>query len=359
MKNKPLHGGNIFYYSKELGLSPLEIIDLSSSVNPWLYDYLKDKRLDLYKYLEFYPDPECTELKEILQKIYNLEQRHFLIGNGSLELIRAFLQFILPKNTTVLLLEPTFVGYRTILAKRKDIRIETFIHLEVEEHLNYIENFLKKRTAPKAVILCNPQNPTGALYLKKELLSLLSNFSNNSKIYFLVDEAFIDFKEEESLIGEVKIFPNLYVFRSLTKFYGMAGLRVGYMAGNLKTLNRVKRFLPTWNVNTLAQILAKFLLLDKGVKKKFLEYFLKEKENFEARLEGLEVKFWPSVANYYLLYLRKGKEFYGWLLREKRILVRSCYNFIGLNEDYIRVSLKRGEENLKFISSLEEWCKLF
>ncbi|MFN4197123.1 MAG: pyridoxal phosphate-dependent aminotransferase [Caldimicrobium sp.] len=359
MKNKPLHGGNIFFYASKLCLSPVEIIDLSSSVNPLLYDYLKDKGLDLYKYLEYYPDPECTELKKLLEKIHSLDWKYFLIGNGSFELIQAFLQFILPKNTTVLLLEPTFIGYRYILSKRKDIKIETFIHLEVKEHLNYIEKFLKNNTSPKVVLLCNPQNPTGAVYFKSDLISLLLNTSNSSKTYFLVDEAFIDFKEEESLIKEVKNFPNLFVFRSLTKFYGMAGLRLGYIAGNKNILNKLKNFLPTWNVNTLAQFLAKFLLLDEYFKKNILEYFLKEKETFEEKLRTLGVKFWPSVANYYLLYLRKGEEFYNWLLKEKGILVRSCYNFTGLDANYIRVSLKRKEENLKFLFALEEWCKLF
>ncbi|MFN3504660.1 MAG: pyridoxal phosphate-dependent aminotransferase [Caldimicrobium sp.] len=357
MKTKPTHGGNIFFYAKKLSLPPLEITDLSSSVNPWLCDYLKEKGINLYNYLEFYPDPECTELKEILGKIYSLDPEHFLIGNGSFELIHAFLQFFLPKNTLVLLLEPTFVGYRNILSKREDLKIETFIHLEEKEHLNYVEKFLQKKdTYPKAVILCNPQNPTGALYFKKDLISLLLKAPY---VYFLIDEAFIDFKEEESLMSEVLNFPNLFLFRSLTKFYGMAGLRLGYMVGDKKVLNKLKKVLPIWNINTLAQILAKILLLDESFKKRTLEYFSKEKKAFERTLKALGIKFFPSVANYYLLYLKNGERFYTWLLKEKGILVRSCYNFVGLSADYIRVSLKRREENLKFLSALEEWCKLF
>lgn len=350
------HGGNVFYYSKVLGIPLTKIIDLSSSVNPILKSYLKEKNFNLWDYLEFYPDTEGEELKETLSQIYSLEKENFLLGNGSFELWQYFLMFLLPKGCKVFIPEPTFIGYRKILTNRKDVEIINPLSLNPEDHLSFLEDFLKKKSKSKVVILCHPNNPTGLPYAKENLITFLAK---NPDTLFLIDEAFIDFIERESLLSEVSQFSHLYVFRSFTKFYGLAGLRIGFLVGNKKILNKLKTILPTWNTNTLSQILAKDLLLDEQFKKQSLEFFLKQKKIFETGLRALEVFYFPSVTNFYLMEVRRGGSFSRWLLKEKKILVRNCFNFVGLSEDYIRVSLKWDEANQRFLEALEEWLKVF
>ncbi|MFN3921699.1 MAG: pyridoxal phosphate-dependent aminotransferase [Caldimicrobium sp.] len=352
----PSHGGNIFYYAKKLGIHYKDLIDLSASVNPLVKDFLQEKLLHLWENLEFYPDPEGESLCNILAEIYSLERENFLLGHGSLELWQYFLLYFLPRGCHIFLPEPTFVGYRKILSQRKDFQITAPFSLTPEDHLNHLKNFMKKKYKNKAVILCHPNNPTGALFPKEELLSIIDK---NPQVWFLIDEAFIEFKESASFLPHIQHFSNLYIFRSFTKFYGLAGTRLGYLAGNKKILSQLKKFLPTWNTDTLSQILAEKLLLDENFKKTSLDFFLKQKTIMEETLRALGVYYFPSVANFYLLKIEEGRRLYRWLLEEKRILVRSCHNFVGLSEDYLRVSLKRTEENQKFLEAIEEWLKGF
>lgn len=352
---KQVHGGNLFYYAKLLGISPLEIIDLSTSVNPLAVDYIREKKLELWDYLKVYPDPEGNCLRELLAHLYSLDKDEILLGNGSLELLKYFLLFILPKGCTVFLVEPTFVGYRKILNLRKnEISIVSCKSLE-PLNFDLWEVLINSHPHPKTVILCNPNNPTGAYYSKEVLLDLIKR---NPQVLFIIDEAFIDFIEKESLVKEVSLYKNLLVLRSFTKFYGLAGLRVGFMAGNKRILKKLKVLLPTWNTNTLAQVLLQALLLDSDFKEQSLEFFLNEKRKFESSLETFKLKYFPSVCNFYLIWLKGADEFFLWLLEKKHILIRNCYNFEGLTKEYIRVSLKLPWENERFLEALREWLEV-
>ncbi|MCS7150003.1 MAG: histidinol-phosphate aminotransferase family protein [Caldimicrobium sp.] len=349
------HGGNVYRVARILGVSPAAIRDLSSSVNPLFSAFIRDKLGDLLSYLEFYPEPYSEELKEILAEKLRIPKEKILFGNGSIELITLALYHLIPRGSKVLLLEPTFIAYRRIL---KDLHHKTlFFSLNTNDWFEFIENFLKKETGcKKVVIICNPNNPTGWLLLKSRLREIISREGDT---LFFVDEAFIDFCEEDSLVYEATQLDNLLVFRSLTKFYGLAGARSGYMVSHHKYIDLLKRLTSPWNVSTISQILSKYVLINEDFKKKSLEFFLKEKKRFEEHFLRLKINFFPSVTNFYLFYLPTAKPFVEWLLRERKVLIRTCENFYGLSSDYLRVSIKDEESNKIFFEALEKWLKGF
>jgi threonine-phosphate decarboxylase len=348
------HGGNIYYYAKKLGLSPFELIDLSSSANPLVKNFIENELEKFLKILEFYPDPEGEELKKAISRTYGVKTEHLVLGNGSYELLQ-WLILSLPSETVFFLLEPTFVGYRKILQIRRDIKLTYHISLDPEEHLEALEKFLKRGNYPRAVLICNPANPTGTLFTKRELSTLIETYE---KTYFIVDEAFIEFVEGESLLGEVEAYKNLFVFRSFSKFYGLAGARIGYLGSQNPYINHLKKIIPTWSANSLSQYLAKSLILNSDFKKVSLEHFKRLKNLFEKTLDDLKVSYFKSFTNFYLIReLPRGKEFFFWLLKEKHILVRPCYNFLGLTENDLRVSLKDEESLNLFLEALREWVE--
>ncbi|MCS7198922.1 MAG: aminotransferase class I/II-fold pyridoxal phosphate-dependent enzyme [Caldimicrobium sp.] len=351
------HGGNIYYFGRLLGVSPFQIRDLSSSVNPLVSYYLKEKAFDLCRYLEYYPEPHSEELREILSVKLNVPKDYILIGHGSIELISLFLKRLLPKGGKALLLEPTFIAYGSTLNQVPHVEKNSFFSLNQQDWKRKIEDFLNKNKRQKPiVIICNPNNPTGWVLPKEWLREVISNYR---EALFLIDEAFIDFCEEESLLFAVQESANLVVFRSLTKFYGLAGLRVGYMVAQSPYIEVLAKELSLWNVDTLTQIIAKVLLLDKEFERRSKEFFLQEKVKFERTFKEEGIVFYPSRANFYLFFLPKGREFWNWLLREKRILIRNCENFCGLSSDYLRVSVKDTTTNDLFLEALKEWLRLW
>ncbi len=350
----PQHGGNIYFFAEKFGLSPSQIIDLSSSVNPLIRNFLTLNEREFYEALSHYPDPECQELKKAFAKKYALSEEYILVGNGSFELLQ-WLLLSLPSNTHIFIPEPTFIGYRKIISKRKNLFPHFNISLNPEEHLFALKRFLENSLSPKAVIICNPNNPTGLSFQKESLLSFITDYSN---VIFIIDEAFIEFDEKNSLTTEISKCSNLFILRSLTKFYGLAGARAGFLISSNPLLKEIEALKPSWSVNTISQILAKRILEDKTFREKSLEHFSKLKALFEDKMKALGIEFLESKTNFYLLRnIPKGYDFFLWLIQERHILVRNCYNFLGLSERDIRVSLKEEDSLNLFCEALKEWLK--
>ncbi|MEZ0344852.1 MAG: histidinol-phosphate transaminase [Caldimicrobium sp.] len=350
----PHHGGNIYFFAERFGLLPSKIVDLSSSVNPMIKSFLDFEKDELLEALSRYPDPECLELKRLFAEKYSLSESFILVGNGSFELLQ-FLIFSLPSNTKIFLPEPTFIGYRKIISKRRNLIPHPHISLYPERHLETLQNFLENSPSPKAVIICNPNNPTGLSFNKESLLSFIWDYPD---VFFIIDEAFIEFDEKNSLITEVSTYANLFILRSLTKFFGLAGARVGFLISSNPLLREVNALKPFWSVNTISQFFAIKILKNESFVRESLNYFSRLKSLFEERMKTLKVEFLPSKTNFYLLKnLPRGYNFFVWLIREKNILVRNCFNFLGLSENDIRVSLKEEGSLILFCEALEEWLR--
>ncbi|MCS7279584.1 MAG: pyridoxal phosphate-dependent class II aminotransferase [Thermodesulfobacteriaceae bacterium] len=348
------HGGPTFQVSKLISKPIEEIIDLSSSVNPlnFFLPFLPDRK-KLSFLLNKYPDPEVYELRQTISEVYQVPWECILCGNGSMELIYLTLRSF--SWSSVLIWEPTFIEYYKGCKIFGIYQVERIFSLEKEEGLEKLKQALSKNFNLQAVFICNPNNPTGWLISKKSLLDLIETFPS---VIFLIDEAFIDFALEESLLREASFYSNLIVFRSLTKFFGLAGIRLGYMVAHKKIIEKLKLYQEPWSVNSLAQYLGNLLVKNTNFIQRTLNFFKREKLYVENFFKKWKINYFPSVANFYLFILERGAEFTDYLLR-KGILIRNCYNFYGLNENFLRVSVKRRGENRKFLEELKKWLEDF
>lgn len=352
------HGGKIFEFARQQGCRIGEVTDFSASINPLGMSPMAVRAIqENLSSLVHYPDRNCTELRNALARRHDLNIDQILIGNGSMELIH-----LLPKALRlerVLIPAPSFSEYEAA-ATLAGCAIR-FLTLRVEENFMIRSTDLIKEMEQgvDAVFLCNPNNPTGLLLQETEILTVLE-MAKEEGIRIILDEAFVDYAERASMIRETDRYPNLIIIRSFTKFYGMPGLRVGYLVANEAVISNLEKFKPPWSVNHLATAAATASLMDES----YIEESRRLIENERAYLSRVlseipGVTVFPSSANYLLLKLSEVsfqmKAVENSLAREK-ILVRSCGSFRGLSEWYIRVAVRSRADNQRLVRLLEGVC---
>jgi threonine-phosphate decarboxylase len=258
----------------------------------------------------------------------------------------------LSKKTKVLIPIPTFQEYETV-SKLNECQISYFKTMNLSENLDV---FISKIPKNGCVFICNPNNPTGQLLSKKQLLQIIRKAKKLSTIVF-VDECFIEMVPEsnESIISYVKKYKNLFVLRSLTKSFALPGIRIGYAAGSREIIKILQKIKIPWSVNSLAQDAANAALKNKShlvksnlVIKKELNY-LTNKIN---RLDGFDCN--NSSTNFILVKIMKDSTQLQKKLLEHKILVRDCKNFRGLDNHHIRIAVKSHKDNLKLVKALEK-----
>jgi len=203
--------------------------------------------------------------------------------------------------------------------------------------------------------ICNPNNPTGRVVKRADLLKI-AQAAHGLKCYLVVDEAFIDFLPENSVVAEVENNPYLIVLRSMTKFYALSGLRLGYGIFPPQITKIMQEYKQPWTVNTLAQRAAIAALNDTAYAEETFRVMLQEKQFMEDGFGRLGAQYIPASANYYLIKLDKAKSIIA-ALRDKGILVRDCSNFTGLDESYIRVAVKSHRDNTILLEELSKLCR--
>ena len=346
------HGGDIHRLAEELRIAEQDIIDFSASVNPiGLSSAVKTEIRRSLRELHHYPDSETRRLREALSRYHGIDPGMILCGNGSTELIYLIPRALRPR--TVLIPAPTFSEYeRAISLSRPEVDIRyLFLHRDTGFEIR-VSEFISAMDGADMAFLCNPNNPTGRLLKKWETLRI-AEAARRLRCLLIVDEAFIDFHPEDSVIMYVRHNPFLIVLRSMTKFYALTGLRIGYGVFPPHLIDRLKGFKEPWTVNTLAQKAAIAALLDEDYVTRTLRLIARERVFLEEGFRRLGIEFFPSDANFYLLRIRGGTDVYK-RLREGGILVRDCSNFRGLDGSYIRVSVRARRENRILIRALRE-----
>ncbi|MFN3527924.1 MAG: pyridoxal phosphate-dependent aminotransferase, partial [Candidatus Altarchaeaceae archaeon] len=229
-----------------------------------------------------------------------------------------------------------------------------YIFLKEENEFSFdIEEIYKKISKNTRIIfLCSPNNPTGKS-ISNEILKIVEE---NPKIYFFIDEAFIEFSDNKSLCEYVNNFENLFVSRSMTKFFSLAGLRIGYGIGNKKIIRKLLKRKVEWNVNSLAQIAGIESLKDFEYIQKSKILLKEEKKKFFDALSNInKLKVYPSDANFFLINLKSLKARYvKKKMLENGILIRDCSNFKGLDDNYIRACVNNTENNEKFVNIIKK-----
>ncbi len=345
MRSQIKHGG--LY-----GIDNQNIIDFSSSVNPIGYPQVVVSIIKkIFYYLPIYPDPDSKQLCKNLSKHINTKMNQIIIGNGSIEIIYNFCQAFLQKKISVLIPIPTFGEYEAA-ARLNDCKITFFKTMNLNHD---IEIFLKKIPKNGCVFICNPNNPTGILIKKKSMLRIIKIAQMRSTIIF-IDECFMElvYISDESVIKHVKHFDNLFLLRSLTKSFGLAGLRIGYGVSNNKLIEILKKIKIPWSVNIIAQKVALSLLYNKShleKSKKLIKNEMAYLINSISKLDDFIC--YDSSTNFILIKANLNVDILQKKLITKKILIRNCSNFRGLNSSFFRVSIRTHKENLKLVKALE------
>jgi threonine-phosphate decarboxylase len=360
------HGGNIYRAAGQLGLGEYEIIDFSASINPLGVpkSVLAGIR-DTMKYLHNYPDPDARQLTLALAKNFAINPESILCGNGSTELIYLVIRALMPER--ILIPAPTFSEYELAAGEGREIvryalnakdnfaiNPDTFI-TAMAGGSKFLSYKMALPTSVDMVFLCNPNNPTGGILRKSDMLKIAAA-AKALKCHLVVDEAFIDFSPDDSLINEVEDNPYLIVLRSMTKFYALSGLRVGYGVFPLKLIDAMKRHKEPWTVNTLAQVAGIDAINDKTYKEDTFRIINNERKTLEDGFRLLNIHYLPSEANFYLIRVDKAQNIID-ALGEKGILIRGCSNFRGLDSSYARVAVKSNRDNMRLLKELAYLCK--
>ncbi|MFH1904195.1 MAG: threonine-phosphate decarboxylase CobD [bacterium] len=349
---KPQHGGNLYRISKKYNIVLDEIFDFSANINPLYFpDGLKRILKEDFNKIRMYPDPDCNQLISAISDRYNIKKTCLVPSNGATELIYLICYLLRPKKAAIII--PTFSEYEKALSNIGcDIK---FVKLEEKEgfklELQAIRSLIK---SVEVLFICNPNNPTGQKISRNTLYNVM-DLAKRHNVFVVIDEAFIDLIEEESLVARAQRQQNLFVVRSLTKFLGIPGLRLGFGVASARLSAKIKKFQPTWSVNTLAQIAGSYLLADSAYIEKSKRILIKERNFLSSELKKIKsIKVFDSCTNFILFKLvdRFKVEDLEELLIKDKIVVRNCGNFRGLNSSFVRVAVKKRAENKLLIKAL-------
>ncbi len=343
------HGGNIHLASRETGIPVSGIMDFSASINPLGVPGSVSRAItDSIGSLVHYPEPFAGQLAVQLGAHHGIDAGTVLCGNGSTELIYLVARALLPRS--VLIPAPTFSEYeRACALVRGSVCIRYGLSVEKNFEIDP-EGFIAAMQGCDMAFLCNPNNPTGRI-LSKEAVRAIADAAERMSCYLVLDEAFIDFTPEHSVVRDVASRTHLIVLRSLTKFYALSGLRIGYGVFPRTLMGTMKDHKEPWSINTLAQKAGIAALDDRAYQDQTMAVISAEKRYLEQGLQKLGIPYIPSAPNYYLLTLQNAVKTIA-LLRKKGILVRDCSNFAGLDESYIRIAVRSRHENSVLLKEL-------
>ena len=348
------HGGNIYEEAPAGG----KWLDFSANINPLgLAPEVKQVIAENIEGIIHYPDPKARKLKAALSGHYRVPEDQLLLGNGAAELFYLLVHMVRPKR--VALPVPSFGEYqRTAEAVGAEI---CFVPLQAEaDFAPDMELWKKACENVDCLFIGNPNNPTGQLLTRAQLEEILP-FLEKRSIWTVVDESFLDFlpDEEKYSVRDLTCqFPHLLVVRSLTKFYAIPGLRLGFASAHPELVRCLERGKDVWNVNSLAQAAGVAALGLKEYHRRSREFVQAEKDWLYERLcavRGLE-PIRPSV-NFMMVNVEKTGLTSGELtarMRRQGVLVRDCANYTGLEgRQYIRVAVRSRAENEQMLKALE------
>ena len=355
MTNTFDHGGTIFALARALGIAPEELSDFSASINPLgPAPGVREALSASFDRIVHYPDREAAELRSALADFHGVEATGIVVANGSTELI-----YLLPRivqGRRGLIVAPAFSEYARSLERAG---WETgYLTLRPEDGFAFSLEALEARLAEGVdlLFLCNPANPTGAL-LPLTVIEKIHTLCRNAGTFLVIDEAFMDFCEEESAKRVICAGEGGVILRSMTKFYAIPGLRLGYAMGPAKVIERCSALLEPWSVNTTAQVAGVASLADPEYHALTIRYCAEQRSFLTHGLSSLPgLKPYPSVANYLLVEMRNGlsaAELRDELVK-KRILIRDCSNFVGLDGRFFRVAVHGQDDNCRLLAALDE-----
>jgi threonine-phosphate decarboxylase len=352
----PPHGGDVYHLARTLGLALGDLLDFSANINPLgIPPGLADAAQAALKEIVHYPDRRVLALRRDLAAYHGLSPEAILVGNGSTELIYLAARALRPGRG--LIVTPAFSEYEQAL---RVAQVPVAFHPTDEAHDFTLHKVLEPG-AGDLVFLAHPASPSGAL-LAPELFLAVAARVQAAGAYLLLDEVFVDFVEEASFKTYLGRFPRLLILRSFTKFFGIPGMRLGYLLGAPELVAPLAGEQEPWSVNTMAQVMGRACLADKEYRHRTRALITREREFLLeglAALPGLTP--FPSAANYLLVKLTRPGASAARLRRRmlaQGIVIRDASNFRGLDERFFRLAVRRREENARLLQALEECLRI-
>jgi threonine-phosphate decarboxylase len=351
------HGGDVQAWAKQARIAPAEIIDFSASINPLGPPASARKAFQKsYTEVSCYPDPYGEELKEALAKRHKMRPEELLLGNGSTQLIYLLCFALRPRKALVV--GPGFSEHANAL-KLAGARVR-FLSLTADNNFTFsTEKFMAAwEKADDMAFLTTPNSITGQLIPRGEI-EKIARVALLKRRLLVIDEAFIDFVEGESVKQLIGDNPYVIILRSLTKYYALPGVRLGYLLAHSRTVAQLAAYLEPWSVNGPAQNVALACLADPSFELKTERWLRREGIFLTQGLIALKrFRPYPSSANFLLVRIANDSpdalELRSFLLHGK-ILIRACNSFAGLGVNHFRVAVRRRKDNRRLLEALREW----
>ncbi|MBW7473186.1 threonine-phosphate decarboxylase CobD [Paenibacillus oenotherae] len=357
------HGGDLLTAQELYGDVADDFIDFSANMNPFGPPPCVAELLGRYgEMIRHYPDPAVRGLRGKLARHHGVESSNILVGNGAAELIDLVCRLLRPAHT--ILAQPCFVEYGDA-AEKSGSSIAAIV-LKADNEFRLTEQMVRGKLASlrEAGIeggttlwfFGSPNNPTGKL-VDPAIIRLLLHEGER----VVIDEAFMDFVPEGdtySLVKEAAAHERLFVIRSMTKFYAIPGIRVGYMVGTPELISALQKLQIPWSVNSLAQAIGEAVLEEHEYSRSTLHYVAAERQWLGDGLSSIGLEVHESAANYLLVSI---PPHYGWTagslqqaLGSRGILIRDASRFQGLDASYCRLAVRLREDNVKLLQALRD-----
>ncbi|MBR5470021.1 MAG: histidinol-phosphate transaminase [Paludibacteraceae bacterium] len=298
-----------------------------------------------------YPDPLQKELKEVIAKIKNIPSENIFLGNGSDEPIDlAYRVFCEPGIDNVTAIDPTYGMYKVCAdinnIEYRNVTLSNEYHLRSEKILEKVDN------NTKIIWICSPNNPTGNLLDENEITKILNSFNG----IVIIDEAYIDFAQQDSWITKLPNFKNLIVLQTLSKAWGCAAIRLGMAFASNEIINVLNKVKYPYNINILTQQQALIQLSKIEKTKENISYILQQREILSNELKHISIveKVYKSDSNFLLVKVKNANATYNYLA-QNGIIVRNRNN-ITLCDNCLRITIGLAHENEKLIASLKTFA---
>jgi len=295
-----------------------------------------------------YPDPQQRSLKSILAEQKGVAIENILLGNGSDEVLDLiFRAFCEPKLDNIISLPPTYGMYKVLSGINNIENREVLLTENFQPDVDKILKRVDKRS--KLLFLCSPNNPTGNSFSENAIIELLRNFNG----LVVVDEAYIDFSNDESWVSRLTEFPNLIVTQTLSKAYGMAGIRLGICIASQEIISVLNKIKPPYNVNELTQAHAVKRVLNISQINAQVAEILEQKRLLLKVLPQVNFvkKIYPSEANFLLIKVDDADKRYNQLLNNGVVIRNRSTQ--PLCENTLRLTIGTKEENIKLVTALK------
>ena len=297
-----------------------------------------------------YPDPLQWQLKFQLARIKGVPAENIFVGNGSDEIIDlAYRIFCEPKKDNVIICPPTY-GMYEVSGNINDVEIKKVnltadFQLDVESILNAVDE------NTKLLFICSPNNPTGNNMKREDVEMLLNNFNG----IVIIDEAYINYSKQRTFIAELTEYPNLIVMQTLSKAWGLAGLRIGLCYASMDIIDLLNKVKPPYNINEASQHIALQALQRTELVNDWIREVVQQKEVIVSALKDIAFvkQIYPSDANFILIKVNDAAALYKYL-SDNEVVVRNRSKDIGC-ENCLRITIGTPEENSNLIKILNAY----